>query len=195
MDPEEWARLHRPERDPDYQRMAEATALIEEENATTGPKLALDRRFHYDTALLFGARRAEETSQKIKLENPSAEALLTPLGSAWMEGFAFGSLLYRREGRGREPEAFLDRIALANVNHLLATGTSAERTEIFSEVASTEALAYVSSIRSIQAEQILRTLAPGAASHQQVKRLIGGHWLDGLFLGLVFEELGGHRGE
>lgn len=192
MDADQWTTENRPADDPDYLRLIDVTNLIESEIKDSSPKVALGRRFDYDVALTFGKRRSEETSREIKLENPDAATVLGPLTQAWSEGFVFGALAYRDERRGRSPEALLDRIALANVNQRLAVADDDERTRLFLGVISVDALAYVSSARSLQAERILRHLAP-TADHTAVKALIGSHWMDGLVVGLVFQELGGHR--
>lgn len=182
----------RPADDPDYQRLIEVTQSVEAEIDKVGPQQALGRRFDYEMALRYGMRRTEDTSQKIKLENPDVESLLRLLGAAWPEGFVFGAMVYTQERRGRDAEAFLDRIALANVMQGLGSADDRERSDIFSSVASTEALGYVGGMRSLKAVEVLRSLSP-VADHQTVKSLVAGHWLDGFFTGVVFEELGGHR--
>ncbi|MFE0472572.1 hypothetical protein ACFW2V_13255 [Streptomyces sp. NPDC058947] len=182
----------RPNDDPDYQRLIDVTQAIETEIAKVGPTQALDRRFNYTTAFQYGIRRTEETSQEVRLENPDFETLSRLLGAAWPEGFIFGSHAYSQEHRGRKAEAFLDRIALANINHRLSSATKETRSEIFSHAVSTRALGFVSAVRSMRATQVLRAEWP-VADHQAIKALVASHWLDGFFVGLVFEELGGHR--
>lgn len=182
----------RPADDPDYQRLVDVTQAVEAEIAQVGPQQALGRRFDYDVALRYGMRRTEETSQKIKLENPGIEDLFRLLGAAWPEGFVFGALAYRQERRGRGSEEFLDRIALANVMQALSSADEAGRSGIFASTASTEAFGYVGGLRSLKAVEVLRALSP-VADHQAIKTLVAGHWLDGFFTGLVFEEFGGHR--
>lgn len=192
-DPADWITRHRPEKDPDYLRIVEATSVVEAEMAKTGPVPVLGRRFDCDTALRFGMRRTEQTSQNLQLDNPPAAALLRPLTALWAEGFAFGALAYRQEERGREPEPILDQVALVNIDLTFATSDDTTRTRIFASIVSTDALSYVSLVRSLQGEKILREHAPSPC-RQEVAALLAGHWADGFLLGLVFEELGGHRG-
>jgi hypothetical protein len=190
----QWADSERPSDDPDYQRMIGVTQTVEAEIAKIGPRGALNQRFDYDVALRYGMRRTNETSQKVKLENPGYKTLFRLLGAAWPEGFIFGALSYTDERRGRQPEPLLDRIALGNVNQKLLSASEAERSAIFSHTASTRSLGYVGGIRSMQAAQILQQQAP-VADHAAIQAIVASHWLDGFFAGLVFEELGGHREE
>lgn len=182
----------RPADDPDYQRLVDVTGVVEGEIQRVGPERSLDRRFDYDTAMRYGLRRTEETSQKIKLENPGTNELVMLLAAAWPEGFLFGALAYTQEHRGRKSEALLDRIALANVNQALASADDEGRSALFSGAISRDALVYVGSMRSLKAVQVLRSMHQ-VADHQAIKTLVASHWLDGFFAGLVFEELGGHR--
>lgn len=188
----QWINDERPSDDPDYQRLIEVTRTIEAEVLKVGPTEVLNRRFDYEMAFKYGMRRAEETSQQGKLENPDYDTVVRLLGAAWPEGFIFGCLAYTQERRGRRAEAFLDRIALANINQGFASASEAERSTIFSGAASTRALGFVSGVRSMKAAQILQKEAP-VADHSMIKAIVGGHWLDGFLVGLVFEELGGHR--
>lgn len=192
QDTQRWAEENRPNDDPDYQRLIAVTSAIESENLTVGPRQALNRRFDYDVAMRHGLRRAEETSQANRLENPDRETWLPVLAATWGEGFGFGSLVYTEERRGRESESFLDRIALANVNQALASASNERRTEIFKDFVSSKTLAFVSTVRSLRAHQVLRSGAP-VLDHQMVITGVASHWLDGFFVGLVFQEMGGHR--
>lgn len=192
MDPQQWIEENRPDGDPDYQRLAAVTESIEAENRKTGPYQALNRRFDYDMALRYGMRRTEDTSQKVKLENPDELTLRPLLIRAWAEGFVFGSLAYREERRGRKAEPFLDRIALANINHKLSSADQDAVDGIFSDAVSVEALGFVSTVRSFLANRVLRDQAV-VADHTAIKNILAGHWLDGFFVGLVFEEMGGRR--
>jgi hypothetical protein len=192
QDWQQWIEENRPSSDPDYQRLADVTAAIEAEIAKAGPRRALDRRFDYDMVMVYGKRRTDETSQKVKLENPGPDKLLMPLGAAWAEGFAFGALAYTEEGRGRKSEAFLDRIALANINHKLSMADEQTRSEIFGGIIVMNTLGFVSTVRSFKACNVLAQKAP-VASHASVNALVASHWMDGFFLGVVFEEMGGHR--
>jgi hypothetical protein len=192
QDQQRWIDENRPSGDPDYERIVDATNAIEAEIVKVGPEQALNRRFDYDMVMNHGKRRTEETSQKVRLENSTPDELLMRLGAAWAEGFTFGALAYAQEGRGRKSEAFLDRIALANINHKLAQADEQSRTEIFAKVIHLDTLGFVSTVRSFQARNILAQEVP-VANHAAVKALVGSHWLDGFFVGLVFEELGGHR--
>lgn len=187
-----WTDENRPSDELDYQRLGEVTTTIEAEILQIGSRRALDRRFDYDMALKYAARRTEETSRKAKLENPGPDKLLRPLGAAWAEGFAFGALAYAKEGRGRRSDPFLDRIALANINHTLLMADEQTRSEIFSGVVAEKTLGFVSIIRSFKTCQVLNEKTP-VASHEAVNAWTAAHWLDGFFVGLVFEELGGHR--
>lgn len=187
-----WLDDERPSDDPDYQRLIEVTRTVEAEVLKVGPTGVLNRRFDYDAALKYGMRRAEETSQQVKLENPDYDLLVRLLGAAWPEGFIFGCLAYTQERRGRRAEAFLDRIALANINQRLVSASEADRSAIFSGAASTRALGFVSGVRSMKAVQILRQEAP-VADHGAIKMLVASHWMDGFLAGLIFEELGGHQ--
>lgn len=187
-----WIEENRPSGDLDYQRIADAAEAIEKEIETIGPKAVLDRRFNYDTAMKYGMRRIEETSHEIRLENPDWKTWSGRLTQAWAEGFAFGALAYTQEHRGRSAEPFLDRIALTNINHTLATADEGNLKQIYSGLVSRGALKFVSVVRSVVAYQAVGKMKP-VASHQAVKTLMAGHWLDGFVVGLVFEELGGHR--
>jgi hypothetical protein len=189
---QQWIDENRPSDDLDYQRLTYVTAAIEAEIREIGPKQPLDRRFDHGTVMGYGKRRTDETSREVKLENPGPDKLLMPLGAAWAEGFAFGALSYSEENRGRKSEAFLDRIALANINHKLTEADEKTRSEIFAGIISTDALGFVSTVRSFQACNILAKEAP-VASHEMVNALMASHWMDGFFVGLVFEEMGGHR--
>lgn len=189
---QQWVEENRPDDDPDYQRLADVTGVIESEMSKTGPQKALDRRFDYDMTLKQGVRRTEETFRKVKLENPDFDTALSLLRRAWAEGFVFGALAYTQEHRGQKSEAFLDRIALANINHALAQASQDTLDEIFEGVVSPAALKFVSTVRSVRAWQILSQVT-SVADHQMVKMTVASHWLDGFFVGLVFEELGGHR--
>jgi hypothetical protein len=193
----QWTEKYQPRDDPDYQRLVVVTETIEEEIGRTGAEQVLSQRFDYDTALKYAMRRTEETSQKTKLENPDKETLIRLLSAGWAEGFVFGALAYTQEQRGREQRnldmgPLLDRIALVNVDHTLSSASAKEMRKIFADVISDEALAYVSLMRSMRAEQVLREMNP-VTSHQAVCMLVAGHWHDGFLTGLVFEELGGHR--
>lgn len=190
--PQQWINDERPSDDPDYQRLIDVTRTVEAGVTRVGPTGVLNRRFDYDTAFLYGMRRTEETSQQVKLENPDFETVARLLGAAWPEGFVFGCLAFTQERRGRRPEPFLDRVALANVNQKLASASEADRSAIFSATASARALGFVGGLRSVQAAQILQKEAP-VADHGAVKAIVASHWLDGFLAGLVFEELGGHR--
>ena len=189
---QQWIEENRPSDEPDYRRLGDVTTAIEAEILEVGSRRALDRRFDYDMALRYAARRTEETSRKTKLENPGPDKLLMPLGASWAEGFAFGALAYTEEGRGRKSDPFLDRIALANINDKLLTADKETRSEIFGGVIVMDTLGFVSTVRSFKACNVLAEKAP-VASHQTVNALVAGHWLDGFFVGLVFEEMGGHR--
>jgi hypothetical protein len=188
---QQWADENRPSKDLDYLRLVAVTSVIESENLANGPKAALGQRFDYDTTLRYAMRRIEETSQETKLENPPAAKLLGLLIQSWAEGFIFGSLIYRQEHRGLRPEPFLDRIALANARNTLASLDGEGLSRLYNEAISKDALGYVSSVRSMKALQILDTMAP-VADHRAIKSLLGSHWMDGLLLGLIFEEMGGH---
>lgn len=174
--------------------MVEVTGVIEEEIRKFGTKEAMGRRFDYEVTMRYGMQRTEETSQKIKRENPGNAELGMMLGTAWPEGFVFGTLAYTQEHRGRKSEPFLDRIALANIKQTLASADDEGRSAVFSSVASTNALGFVSSMRSMQAIRVLHSLME-VADHQAVKILLASHWVDAFFMGLVFEEFGGHRGK
>lgn len=192
LDAAQWIEKNRPEGDPDYSRLADVTDAIESEMRKTGPERVLDRRFTYDTATRFGVRRIEEVFQEAPPENPDQDLLLNRLANAWSEGFIFGSLAYSREGRGRRAEAFLDRVALVNIDQLLSTADDDARSRIFADAVSTKALLFVSTARSIKTVEILS--APSSVwDHQAVKGASTGQWLDGFLVGLVFQELGGHR--
>lgn len=182
----------RPNDDPDYQRLVDVTGAIETEALRSGPKGPMERRFDYDVAMKFAYRRIEEVAETVRRENPSNDVLLEMLGSSWMEGFVFGALCYTQEHRGRTAEPLLDRIALANVNHGLSMADSEGRTMIFSSVISMRALTFVAGGRSVNAAVMLRQQFP-TSNHAAVKAMTGAHWMDGFLVGLVFEELGGHR--
>lgn len=192
MNHQERLNAMRPNDNLDYQRLIDVTGDVEMEAHQGDPKRPLGRRFDYDTALKYGARRTDQVAETLRLENPDDEALLEMLGSSWMEGFVFGALAYTQEHRGRGAEPFLDRVALANINHGLALADTEGRSAIFSSVISTEALSFVAGGRSINAAVILRQQF-SAVNHQAVKMMVAAHWLDGFLTGLVFEELGGHR--
>lgn len=178
----------RPADDPDYQRLVKVIEVIEEEARRVGPRRVLDRRFDYETAMHYGMRRTEEVSSGAELERLKPRELVTLLGASWPEGFAFGSLAYTQERRGRRSEAFLDRIALANIKQTLVSTDDAGRSAIFSGVASTEALGYVGGMRSRKAIEALRANFP-APDRRTLEAFVAGHWLDAFFVGLVFEEL------
>lgn len=186
-----WMEENRPVGDLDYQRIADAAEAIEKEIEATGSKAVLDRRFDYGAALRYGMRRIEETSQQIKLENPDWKTWSGKLTQAWAEGFAFGGLAYTREGRGRNADPLLDRMALANINHLLATADENDLRRIYAELVSRDALGFVSVVRSVVAFQAAGKTPP--LSHRTVAAHMAGHWMDGFIVGLVFQELGGHR--
>jgi hypothetical protein len=182
----------RPADDPDYQRLVKVTEAIEKEIQELGPKRALGRRFDYEMTMRYSMRRTEETSEGVRLGGLDPDELSMRLGATWPEGFAFGALAYTQEHRGRKAEPFLDRVALANIKQALASAGDEGRSAIFSSIASTNALGFVSSMRSMKALQVLQSLA-SRGDQQTVKALLASHWLDGFFVGLVFEEFGGHR--
>lgn len=187
-----WIEENRPSDDPDYQRVAKATELIEGESGGGDENKVLGRRFDFDVALKYSERRIEETSHKVKRETPDWETLQPLLVKSWVEGFAFGSLVYMRERRGRQSEALLDRIAIANANNLLATSDQEETNALYQRIMSSRTLGFVALVRSVKAYQVADRFFP-VLGHQQLKTTLGGHWVDGFLLGIVFQELGGHR--
>lgn len=191
-DMQRWIEENRPTGDPDYQRLTDVTEAIEAEIRDSGAIEVLNKYFDYDMTQKYGMRRMEETSRRIKLENPSFDTLLPLLRSSWSEGFAFGSLVFSREHRGQRAEPFLDRIALANVNHLLAEADQDTLDAIYSELVSPATLAFVSTARSIQAVTVLRSMAP-VAGHALISATVASHWMDGFLVGLSFQKTGGHR--
>lgn len=189
---QQWIDENRPDGDLDYQRLADATDLVEAEMRKAGPRQILNGRFDFDVGMRQGMRRAEELAQGTRLENPDESVLLLWLTNTWCEGFIFGALAYAEEGRGRVSQALLDRMAVANINHKLSRADRNTLGEVFSSAVSPAALAFVSAARSMKAHEALG-LRDLVADHQQIKAVTSSHWLDGFLMGLIFEELGGHR--
>lgn len=186
-----WIQENRPVGNLDYRRLADATNVVEVGNLNVGPREVLNSRFDYDVAMTYARRRTREASgPALKLDE--AQALLTPLVRAWSEGLAFGALVYTEEGRGRSPEDLLDRIALANINHRLASADQDGIDAIFSRVISPKALGFVATVRSFKAISVLEN-ETSDANPADIHSLLAGHWMDGFLMGLVYQELGGHR--
>lgn len=188
---QKWEDKNRPENDPDYQRIVEAVGVIEEEIKISGSVNLMNRRFDYDTGLRFGVRRTEETRQITCAEEDEKSAVVR-LCNAWVEGFAFGSLIYSRYGRGRTAETFADQMALVDVNHLLKNSDQEKINGIYAGIVSGEAVSFVGTLRSANAYISLKPLVtPGSRS--RIRELLAAHWFDAFSVGLVFQELGGHR--
>jgi hypothetical protein len=193
-----WEDKHRPSGDPDYDRMVEATRIIEGESLGDKAKESLNRRFDYNVAMQYGKKRGTEIISSVRRawkEDSDQVGTFRVLAAAWPEGFIFGCLAYSREKRGRESEAFLDRVSLADVNHFLNHMDEAGRTVVFEKALSRETMTFVSTIRSMRALQIAEAMRTefGLENLQELAPLVDGHWLDGFHLGVVFQELGGHR--
>lgn len=186
-----WIEQNRPSGNLDYQRLGEVTATTEEEGARVGSTEVLNRRFDYDMALKFGTRRMKAVSETFVGKTLEWEELLPRLRASWGEGFIFGSMAYRAEGRGRARDAFLDRIALANIEHALRDMAPEQLNAAFEEAVSQEALMFVATVRSFKARQVALLALPDSPKGTEI--LLSGHWLDGFMTGLVFEEQGGHR--
>jgi len=189
---QQWADKNRPKNNLDYQRIVDAVQIIEREIKSSDPVTSMNRRFDYDTGLRFGVRRTEDTYNGTRTGIDGERALITSLCSAWVEGFAFGSLVHSRYGRGRQAETFADQIALVDVNHLLRNSDQVEIDRIFLEIVSKDAINFVGAMRSNNAYITMKPLL-AAGERSRVRELLAAHWFDGFSVGLVFQELGGHR--
>lgn len=178
----------------DYQRLTEATDLtVRWDTEGSGTPAEIAKRVDLVAVQKMAIKRATETAGLYGAARPRTGEIVRQFVHVWAEGFMFGVVFAEQ----RNQTAFLGR--LPDKNLLGATKSiigswpeGEERNQEWKQRVDPATLSHTAFVRSVQAVQILELDRPDAV---RLRSAQAGQWQDGFSMGLLFAELGGHRGE
>lgn len=177
----------------DYQRLVEATDMTVRWDTTTegATPAEIGKRVDLEAVHKLAFTRAEETHGLYESRRPTANKILPVFVNVWCEGFVT-AIVFREQGKetalfGKLPDKNLIGAA-SNIMRGWGRGDGSLRE--WNRRIDMETLVHVATYRSVQTIQVTSLERPDRLALVSTQ---AAHWADGFSMGLLFQELGGHR--